>query len=156
MIRPEMAQLLHKGTIRMRKILRRGGVVVALLFTAACDQAGTMTELPRPTTPPSKVVSFSGTLQPKATDSYTFTVAQDGYVEATLVGLGAQAGTSVGFGIGTASTFSTCSVIQSVTTTAGTAAQLVGTGLAGTLCVTIFDVGNLTEPALYTITVASS
>ena len=152
-----MAQLLHRqSTTRMRKTLRKGSVIVALLFTAACDQAGTTTELARPTTAPAKVVSFSGTLQPQGTASYTFTVSQDGYVEATLVGLGAPAGTAVGFGIGTASAIATCSVIQSVTTAAGTAAQLIGTGLAGTLCVTIYDVGNLTGPTLYTITVASS
>jgi hypothetical protein len=140
----------------MRNALRKGSVILALLFAAACDQAGTMTELPRPTTPPGKVVSFSGTLQLLGRDAYSFTVAQEGYVEATLVGLGAAAGTTVGLGIGTANGTGTCAVIQSVTTGAGTAAQLVGTGLPGALCVTIFDVGNLTAPAIYTITVASS
>ena len=140
----------------MRKASRNGCVIVALLFAGACDQAGTVTELPRPTTPPVKVVSFSGTLQLQGRDAYTFLVAQEGYVEATLVGLSAQAGTTVGFGIGTAGVAGTCQVIQSVTTPSGTAAQLVGTGLPGTLCVTVYDVGNLTEPALYTITVASS
>jgi hypothetical protein len=148
------------GFVRMRRQIRRGSAVAALLFglavIGACDDAGTITDLPRPTTPPAKVVSFSGTLQPNATDSYTFTVTQEGYVEATLVGLSAAAGTAVSFGIGTATAASTCAVIQSVTTVAGTAAQVIGTGLPGTLCVTISDVGNLTAPALYTITVASS
>ncbi len=130
-------------------------VMCVLLFTG-CDQGGTTTELTRPTTAPAKVVSFSGTLQPQGTNSYTFTVTQGGYVEATLVGLGAPSTTSVGLGIGTPSATSTCSVLQSVTTGAGTSAQLVGTGLAGTLCITIFDVGNLTGPTLYTITVATS
>ena len=77
-------------------------------------------------------------------------------MEATLLGLGAEAGTTVGLGIGTASATGTCAAIQSVNTGPGTAAQLIGTGLPGTLCVTISDVGNLTGPALYTITVASS
>lgn len=144
------------GPNRMRTHIRKGSVIVALLFAAACDQAGTITELPRPTTPPAKVVSFSGTLQLNATDAYTFTVAQEGYVQATLVGLGAAAGTTVSLAIGTASATSTCAVIQSITTAAGTGAQLIGTGLPGTLCVSISDVGNLTGPALYTITVASS
>jgi hypothetical protein len=140
----------------MPNALRKGLVIVALLSMAACDQAGTMTELPRPTTPPTKVVSFSGTLQVQGRDTYTFTVTQSGYVEATLVGLGAAAGTTVGFGIGTANGTAVCAVGQSVTTASGTAAQLVGTGLPGALCVTIFDVGNLTAPAVYTITVATS
>ena len=84
----------------MSKKLRNGSVIVALLFMAACDQAGTITELPRPTTPPAKVVSFTGTLQPKGTDSFTFTVTQEGYVQATLVGLGAEAGTGSASGLG--------------------------------------------------------
>jgi hypothetical protein len=133
-----------------------GALLCALLCAAACDQAITMTELPRPTTPPTKVVSFNGTLQPKGRDAYAFTVSQSGYVEATLVGLGAEEGTKVGFGIGTAVAVGTCSEIQSVTTASGTAAQLIGTGLPGALCVTIYDVGNLTAPAIYTITVAAS
>lgn len=140
----------------MKHSLHKGSVIVALLFTAACDQTVTMTELPRPTNPPAKVVSFTGTLQPQGRDSYTFTVTQEGYVEATLLGLGAEAGTTVGFGIGTAGTTATCAPVQSVTTGPGTAAQVIGTGLPGTLCVTVFDVGNLTAPAIYTITVASS
>ena len=105
---------------------------------------------------PSKLVSFTGTLQPQATDTHTFTVSQSGYVQATLVGLGAPPTTTVGLGIGTPSTAGVCSVSYSVMTTAGPSAQLIGTGLPGSLCVTIHDVGNLTAPAIYTITVASS
>jgi hypothetical protein len=135
---------------------RLGFVVLALLLGAACSSQDATTALPRPDTPPAKLVSFSGTLQPQATDTYTFTVAQTGYVQATLVGLGAPAATAVGLGIGTPGTTGICALSQSVTTTAGTSAQLIGTGLAGSLCVTIHDVGNLTAPAIYTITVASS
>jgi hypothetical protein len=144
------------GCIRMKRNLRKASVIAAVLFAAACDQAGTVTELPRPTNPPAKVVSFTGTLQLGATNSYAFTVTQEGYVEATLLGLGAEPGTTVGLGIGTASTTGACATIQTVTTGPGTAAQLIGTGLPGTLCVSISDVGNLTAPALYTITVATS
>ncbi len=109
-----------------------------------------------PDVPPAKLVSFSGTLQPQATDTYTFTVAQSGYVQATLVGLGAPPSTPSRLAIGTPSTTGVCAVSYSVNATAGPAAQLIGTGIAGNLCVTIHDLGNLTAPALYTITVASS
>jgi hypothetical protein len=141
----------------VRRISAAGSLclILAVLFNA-CAQDSATTELTRPTTAPAKVVSFSGLLQPQGTDSYTFTVTQAGYVEATLVGLGAPSTTTVGFGIGTPSATSTCSVLHSVTTGAGTSAQIVGTGLAGTLCITIFDLGNLTGPTLYTITVATS
>jgi hypothetical protein len=131
-------------------------VIVLALVAAACDQAGTSTELARPSAVPASLVTFTGTLQVAATNSYQFNVAQDGYVQATLVGLGAPAGTAVGFGIGTLSTTGVCSLLQSVTTPAGPTAQLLGTGLAGRLCVSIYDVGNLTTAAIYTITVAAS
>lgn len=131
-------------------------VVVCALFGAACDQAGTTTELTRPTTAPVKLVTFSGTLQMTATDYHTFGVTQDGYVEVTLLGLGAPAATTVTMGIGAPTGTGACTVTHSVTTAAGPAAQIVGTGLAGTLCVSLTDAGTLTAPAIYTITVATS
>jgi hypothetical protein len=137
-------------------IVFRSLLILSALLVAACDQAGTSTALDRPTTAPTKLVSFNGTLKLLATDTYSLTVSQSGYVEATLVGLGAPAGTMVGLAIGTPSTTGVCSANTSVTTAAGPTAQIVGTGLAGTLCVTITDIGNLTDPALYTITVATS
>jgi hypothetical protein len=135
---------------------RFGLVILALLLSSACSQQEGTTALPRPEVPPAKLVSFNGTLQPQATDTYTFTVANTGYVQATLVGLGAPASTTVALAIGTPSTTGVCSVSQTVTTGAGPSAQLIGTGLAGSLCITIHDVGNLPGPAIYTITVASS
>ena len=129
---------------------------LCLFFAAACSSQDATTALPRPDVSPSKVVSFTGTLQPQATDTYTFTVTQSGYVLATLVGLGAPPSTTVALGIGTASTTGVCSVSYSVTTSAGPTAQLIGTGIAGSLCLTIHDVGNITVPTPYTITVASS
>jgi hypothetical protein len=125
-----------------------------LLFVVACDQPPAMTEMTRPTTAPTSLTSFNGTLRPQGRDNYAFSVSQDGYVEVTLLGLGAPPGTTVGLGIGTPST-DTCSTNYTVETGPSPAAQIVGTGLTGTLCVAIYDVGNLTEPALYTITVAT-
>lgn len=135
---------------------RRLILLFSLLPIVACDQAGTTTALPRPTTAPVTLVSFNGTLQLLATNTHSFTVSQDGYVEVTLLGLGAPETTSVGLAIGTPSGTGTCAANHSVTTVAGPSAQIVGTGLAGPLCITITDVGNLPSPAIYTITVASS
>src|SRR3984893_5024826 len=133
-------------------------VVVSLLvlLTIGCDQSGSSTPTPRPTTPPSKLLTYTGTLQPMSDNFYTISITNPGYVEATLAGLGGPPATTVGLGIGNLTASGTCALIYSVTTAAGTAAQVVGTGLSGTLCVTIYDVGNLTAPTLYTITVASS
>lgn len=147
-------RLLRAPGLLVRKSL--SGIALGALVFAACDDAGTSTALPRPTTPPVSLMSFNGTLKPMATDTYLFTVAMDGYVEVTLVGLAAPEGTQVQLGVGTPSVVGTCAADHTVVTQAGPTAQIVGTGLAGRLCVAITDVGNLTAPALYTITVASS
>jgi hypothetical protein len=153
---PGRAHRVHVSSQAGLPVTLRLGVCLLVLLTTACDQAGTSTALPVPTAPPSKLVTFSGTLQPLTTISYPITVTQSGYVEATLVGLGAPPDTTVRLGIGNQTATGACSLIYSVTTAAGTEAQIVGTGLAGTLCVAISDVGTLTGPTLYTITVASS
>jgi hypothetical protein len=155
-----MAQRVHRwsctdlSTIAERAV--RVGVSFLVLLTIGCDQSGSSTPTARPTTPPSKLLTYTGTLQPLATNFYSVTVTNPGYVEATLVGLGGPPATTVGLGIGNLTASGTCALIYSVTTGPGTAAQVVGTGLSGTLCVTIYDVGNLSAPTLYTITVASS
>ena len=69
--------------------------VLCLLLAAACTGQETRVPLPLPDVPPTKLVSFNGTLQPQAIDTYTFTVLQTGYVQATLVGLGAPPSTEV-------------------------------------------------------------
>jgi hypothetical protein len=78
----------------------------------------------------------------------------------TLLGAALSDATSsnaltVGLGIGSISSGGACLLTYSVNTTGGTKAQIIGTGQIGSLCVSIFDVGNLTGPAIYTITVAT-
>jgi hypothetical protein len=131
-------------------------VSLLVLLTAACDEGGSATPMTRPTAPPTSLLTYTGTLLPQSTNSYSVSVLQPGYVEATLVGLAAPPTTTVGLGIGNLSASGTCSLIYSVNTAPGPTAQIVGTGLSGTLCVAIYDIGNLTGPAIYTITVASS
>ena len=103
---------------------------------------------------------MSGTLQPQGIDSYNFSVTQPGEVEVTLlgvalVGVTPQTPVTIGLGIGQASVGGACLISHSVNTQGGPRAQITGTGQVGTLCVSIFDVGNLTGPANYTFTVAS-
>ena len=63
---------------------------------------------------------------------------------------------AVGLGVGTPS-LGTCSVIDRVVAVAGPAVLMSGTAtVPGLYCVTIFDLGNLVEPAAYTIDVLHS
>ena len=141
------------------KALSRCVMVLAWLTAACSEPLANLT--PVAPGPPTVIESFNGTLQPQGTDFHTFSVAQAGYVEVTLIAIGPPPTAAVGLGIGTLSSdASTCSVIpisgvNPVTAQAGPAAQVAGQVTnTGYFCVTIYDVGNLTGPTLYTITVA--
>ena len=127
-------------------------VLGAALVTAACAD-------PTPPTTPTPAVptttdTFSDTLLVLGANTHQFTVTSVGGVRISL--LSVQPGAAVGLGIGTPSG-GTCSVIDRVETVAGPTIQLSGTAtVPGSYCVTIFDVGNLVEPAAYTINVLHS
>ena len=143
----------YKEMIRVTRILFLYCIGVLFLLTAGCSQPETSVPIPAPS-PPVALVPLTGTLQPQGTNTYQFTLAQTGYVEVTLIGIGPPPTVTVGLGIGAPSATEVCSVIYKVTTQAGPTAQIVGTGLAGSICVTISDVGNLSGPVIYTMTVA--
>ncbi len=85
---------------------------------------------------------------------HTFTVEKSGQVSVTLTGASPPTSIVMGIGIGTPGE-SACGVLQgaSVNTAAGSSAQLTGVVSPGTLCVTIFDVGNQTTAVTYTLSV---
>ena len=110
-----------------------------------------------PTTPDPVVVTetFTGTLTINgAATHFVFTTAT-GTVTATMASLGETAPAKVGFSMGTLGSSSVCTVVLTNDNAVVTSA-LVGTvsTLAGSLCVRIYDVGALTEPVDYTITVS--
>jgi hypothetical protein len=135
-----------------------GSILAIALVTGACAEPPATESLTRPDVPPARLVSFTGTLQPSGINSHAFSVTQAGTVEVTLLGVGSPEVSqpiTVGLGIGTVSGGGACLLSQSVSTQGGTRAQIIGTGQEGALCVSIFDVGNLTKPITYTITVAA-
>ena len=145
------------------KVISRCAVMGLVLLAAACSDSK---HHPNPCRAGPDAAwaleSFSGTLEPQGISLHTFTVAQTGNVQVTLIGVvpqlvpGPSAPITVGLGIGTPSGLGTCLVIYQVSAQPGTAAQIIGTATAGPDCVTIFDVGNLTQPVNYTVTVAHS
>lgn len=134
----------------MKRIL--AAVLGAAFLTAGCsDPAAPVT--PTPATPTTPEV-FSDTLLVLGVNTHSFTVAALGGVKVTLTSVvpGAAVGLAIGtFGLGS------CTVIDHVETVAGPAVQLSGTvTVPGTYCVEVFDIGNLVEPAVYTINVLHS
>lgn len=127
-----------------------------LLLALALASAGCKGK-DNPTTPtetPPKTDTFSGTVQVASRGSHNFTVENSGQVSVTLTAASPPATIVMGIGVGTPGD-NACSVLQgaSVNTAAGSNAQLTGIVSPGTLCVTVFDVGNQTAPVTYTVTV---
>jgi hypothetical protein len=134
----------------MKRIL--WAVLAAVLVTAGCaDPVAPVTPVPAV---PTVTDTFSDTLLVAGANTHQFTVTTVGGVKVTLSSL--VPGASVALGVGTPS-LGTCSVIDHVTTVAGESVVLSGTAtVPGADCVIIQDIGNLVEPAVYTINVLHS
>ena len=122
----------------------------SLLIAAACAQT-------TPTTSPTALQvtdSFNGTLVQGGSATNDFTMAADGAISITLVSLSPQSTITMGVGIGTPSA-ATCVVTQSQENVkVGT--PITGTLAAGSYCVELYDLGNMTGSDNYAITVVHS
>lgn len=134
----------------MKRILF--AVLGVSLLAAGCSD-------PMPPAAPTPVAptiteTFSDTLLVLGSNTHQFTVGQVGGVKVTLNSVDPSA--AVGIGIGTSAT-GACAVLSNTTAVGGASVQLSGTAtVAGTFCVSVYDVGNLVEPVTYTVTVLHS
>ena len=142
---------------------RFSALVFALVLMAAAAACGgsdsSNTIISTPTLLPTE--SFSGVVPAGLGnfDSHTFTVAQAGTVNVTLLTAGPPATIQMGLGIGTPGASGSCSLVSSATTVtqAGSTAQLPLTNVpAGIYCVAVVDVGNALGAISYTLTVSHS
>jgi len=122
------------------------------MFAAGCSDP-----VP-PTTPtpaePTITETFSDTLLVGGANTHQFLVTTIGGVKVTLTSVNPAAAVSLGVGF---PSLGSCTLLDRIETVAGNSIQLSGTANApGNLCVEIFDVGNLVEPAAYTINVLHS
>ena len=100
------------------------------------------------------VSTFSGTVAREGVSAHSFTIPNDAVVEVTLTGLGPQAVTKVGLGLGTPTVAGNCALVEAIDATRVTG-QIGGTLRKGTYCVAVYDSGDVTaEPLDYTISVA--
>jgi len=112
------------------------------------------------TTPPAAPTVtevFTSTLPVGGFKFYTFNIAASGTVNVTLnsvSGVGVPTTVQVGLGIGQPAG-TDCSTSQTATASSTSAApQVTGTFGPGLFCVRVFDVGNLFNPANFTVTIA--
>ncbi len=127
--------------------------VAAAVVLAACNSDDPF-EAPINPSPPTIITeTFSGTVTRNGAATHTFATQASGTVTATLTALVADDGTKIGLALGT---FNGASC-QLVITKDDAVASTVVTGAVsavGSLCVRIYDVGNLTVSADYEIQVA--
>ena len=137
----------------MRAFILRALVLSVAVAAAGCE--GDINKIPTTPDPVTVTDTFTGRLTVNGAQTHNVFTGATGLVTATVASLGETAPAKVGFSMGTLSSVGTCTVIvhndNAVVTTA-----LTGTvaNLSGTLCVRIFDVGALTAPVDYTLTVS--
>jgi hypothetical protein len=131
----------------------RAIVAVALLASAACSE-----DIETPTSPTTSgpaTVLFSGTLQPRATRFYSYSLSTSGTVSALLASVernGVPAATPLEIGIGSPAGTG-CAVTISAQVSASLIPQLRHDAAVGTYCVRVADIEGLSEPATFTIRV---
>jgi hypothetical protein len=137
----------------MRAFILRALVLLAAIGAAGCE--GEIVNIPTTPDPVTVTDTFTGRLTINGAQTHNVFTGATGLVTATITSLGETAPEKVGFSMGTLSSVGTCTVIvhndNAVVQTA-----LTGTvaNLNGTLCVRIFDVGSMTAPVDYSLTVS--
>ena len=137
----------------MRAFILRALVLLAAIGAAGCE--GEIVNIPTTPDPVTVTDTFTGRLTVNGAQTHNVFTGATGLVTATITSLGETAPEKVGFSMGTLSSVGTCTVIvhndNAVVQTA-----LTGTvaNLNGTLCVRIFDVGSMSAPVDYSLTVS--
>lgn len=129
--------------------------LAAAVMCAACGKDATTS--PSTTTETVRGTEvFGGTLGVGSSQFYSFTVAQDGTTDVTLLSLRpvgvltTTLTTVVGLGLGTPSG-TECALRSALTTAPGLTKQISVATNVSTYCVKIADVGNLTNAVDYTV-----
>jgi hypothetical protein len=151
--------LLQYGGGSMRLTL--AAWLAAALLVSGCSSSSSTAPSSTTTTSttiadPTSTENFNGTLAVGGKSFYSFTIAQNGTVNVTLLsvsGAGVPSTAQVGLSIGNPSG-TDCTILATVTTGAGSAVQLTGTYAPNLYCVKIYDVGNLIAPVTFAITIA--
>jgi ABC-type nitrate/sulfonate/bicarbonate transport system permease component len=135
----------------MRRLTALFAAAAVALGAAACGNNNDTTPITTPT-PVTTTDSFAGTLKQNGGVTHTFLTARGGNVTATLVSLGPDSGLTVGLSLGIWNG-NACSA-QIAKDNAVQTSYVLGTASgAGTLCVRLYDVGNIVDPVAYQIDV---
>jgi hypothetical protein len=132
----------------------RIGAMLIAIAAAGCG-GDTVTTPTSPTTATATTILFAGTLQPKATRFYSYTVTAAGTVTAMLASLeqaGAPKPNALELGLGIPAGTG-CAVDSPSSTTTALVPQITQEAVIGTYCVRIADTIGLPAPMNFTIRV---
>jgi hypothetical protein len=128
-------------------------LLLLLLSNISCDKS---TTTPTPANAaPTVTDDYSGTLRVGGAGFYSFSLVQAGTINLTLNSLGGDPASTVmiGLGIGVPSG-SDCAATNTVNAAPGTAVAATGSYPVGVYCARVFDVGNLTDPTTFDLSIA--
>jgi hypothetical protein len=136
--------------MNMQRWVRTFGVLAVLVTFAACGDDPEPPTAPSP--PPTVTGTFSGTVGRNGLSLHNFTTQASGTVTVTLTTLLPDSELLVGMSLGTWN--GTACQLVIVKTDAKQATVITGgVSTLGSLCVTIYDVGNIVNPISYEMTV---
>lgn len=134
----------------------RGLLSVALVLAGiACSDEIDSPTSPTTTTAAPTTILFSGTLQPRTSRFYSYTVSSAGSVSALLASVernGVPAPNALELGVGTPAGTG-CGVTLSANVSSTLVPQLRHDAAAGTYCVRVMDIDGLPAPMTFTIRV---
>lgn len=125
--------------------------VVLALSAAACGDDSSIGVI-TPPTPTTVTDTFGGTLNQNGAESYPFITSSSGGVTATLSTLAPDSALEVGLSLGTWNG-SACYVVIAKDKATQSSSVLGQASSAGSLCVRIYDVGNVTDPVTFEVQV---
>ena len=129
--------------------------VLAGVLAAGCSPLGPTTS---PEVPPNSqlvVENFSGSLAVKGFTFYSFSVVESGTTYLSLISLkeaGVDSAVKITIGLGTPRG-TTCATNNILTVVADGSLSLTGTTDRGVHCAVVFDPGNLTLPATFSLNI---
>jgi hypothetical protein len=129
-------------------------VVLATFAMSACGDEDAPETPTGPTTPATVTSTFTGTITRNGAATHFFNASTTGTVTATLTSLSPNPEIVVGFALGTSSSGGTVCNVVLVRDNAVQSTVIFGNvNASGELCVRIYDVGNVTDPIDYSISV---
>jgi hypothetical protein len=135
----------------IHSLVRISALGAALAMVTACGNSTTTPTTPTTPTGPTTSI-FASRLTPGGAVSRQFGASTNGTVTAMLTNA-AGPNTVVGLGIGVPTTgLAKCALSTAIQTNAGSTPQLSATVDAGNYCVVVYDIGTLTSPIDFSVT----